>query len=191
MPLARISTRTPQPEAPSQPAQPQKAKIPLVYDIAGRPVEFTGEASGRRQKLNSLGRTLAAMLSRGLQAALAVRRWHALASISPKALATASAAGFLLLLGFVAYANRRPASPLSPGALLLNGSVKQDVPFGPVTITPSATVKSAPGAATTTSPAARPAIPKPSAARRSADLHRRPSRYDSSTAKLQQQSETE
>ena len=122
----------------------------------------------------------------------AVRRWRAPVSISGKALVIASAAGLLLLLGFVAYANRRPASPLAPGALLMNGSVKQSVPFGPATITPSAaTPKPSPVPPANAAPAARPKTPKPSAARRSADLHRRPSRDDSSTAKLKQDPDAE
>jgi len=55
-----------------------------------------------------------------------------------RALASATGASLLLALGFVAYANRRPASPLSPAALIMNESMKQDVPFGPVTLTPPA-----------------------------------------------------
>ncbi len=185
MSLPRMITPTPQDTAASGPAQPQKAKI---YDIAGRPVEFPGEESGHRQKLNRVGRALAAMSSRGLHAVLAARRWCAPVSLSGKALAIASAAGFLLLLGFVAYANRRPASPLAPGTLMMNGSAK-NAPFGPATITPSAaTPKPSPVPPANTAPAVRPAIPKPSAARRSADLHRRPLQDDSSTA-LKQQSE--
>jgi len=59
-------------------------------------------------------------------------------------IATAFGAGLLLLLGFVAYSNRRPASPLLPGALMMNTSVKQEVPFGPVTLTPAAASKPSP-----------------------------------------------
>lgn len=189
MPLARIIPRT-QDTAASEPAQPQRAKIAVVYDIARRPLEFPGAESAHRQKLNRVGRALAAMLSRGPQAVLAVRRWRAPVLLSGKALAIASAAGFLLLLGFVAYANRRPASRLSPGTLMMNGSVKQAVPFGPATITPSAsTLKPSSVTPANTAPAVRPATPKPSAGRRSADLHRRPPPDDSSTAKLKQQSE--
>jgi len=51
---------------------------------------------------------------------------------------TALGASLLALLGFVAYANRRPASPLSPADLIMNESMKQEVPFGPVTLTPPA-----------------------------------------------------
>jgi len=191
MSLPRMITPTPQDTAASEPAQPQKAKIAVVYDIARRPLEFPGTESGRRQKLNRVGRGLAAMLDRGLQGVLDVRRWRAPVSISGKALAIASAAGFLLLLGFVAYANRRLASPLAPGALMMNGSVKRAVPFDPATTTPSAaTPKPSLVPPAKTAPAVRPTTPKPSAARRSADLHR-PSRDDSSTAKLKQQSDTE
>jgi hypothetical protein len=189
MPLARTTTPTPQDAAASEPAQPQKARI---YDIAGWLSESPGEESGRQQKLNRVGRALAAMLTRGLHAVLAVRRWRAPVTLSGKALAIASAVGLLLLLGFVAYANRRPASPLAPGASLMNGSVTQAAPFDPATITPSAaTPKPSPDTPVNTAPAVRPATPKPSAARRSADLHRRPSRDDSSAAKLKQQSDVE
>src|SRR5208337_1277416 len=159
MSLPRMITPTPQDTAASEPAQPQQAKI---YDIAGRPVECAGAESGHQQKLNRVGRTLAAaMLSRGLHAVLAVRRWRAPVLLSGKALAIASAAGFLLLLGFVAYANRRPASPLAPGASLMNGSVKQAVPFDPATTTPSAATRNpslVPPA--NTAPAVRPTTPK-------------------------------
>jgi len=55
-----------------------------------------------------------------------------------RALASATGASLLLALGFVAYANRRPASPLSPADLIMDGSMKQEVPFGPVTLTPPA-----------------------------------------------------
>jgi hypothetical protein len=191
MPLARIIPRT-QDTAASEPAQPQQAKIAVVYDIARRPLEFPGAESGHRQKLNRVGSALAAMLNRGLHAALAVRRWRAPVLPSGKALAIASAAGFLLLLGFVAYVNRRPASPLAPGASLMNGSVKQAAPSGPATIAPpAATPNPSLVPPANTVPAVRPATPKPSAARRSADLHRRPSRKDSSTAKLKQDPDVE
>ncbi len=190
MSLPRMITPTPQDTAASEPVQPQQARIAVVYEIDRRPLEFPGIESGRRQELNRVGRALAAMLDRGLHAALAVRRWRAPASPSGKALAIASAAGLLLLLGFVAYANRRPASPLAPGASLMNRSVKQAAPSGPAAITPSAARPNpslVPPA--NTAPAVRPTTPKPSAARRSADLHRRPPPDDSSTAKLKQQSE--
>jgi len=87
-------------------------------------------------------------------------------------------ASLLLLLGFVAYANRRPASPLSPGALMLGTSVKQEVPFGPVTITPPA-------------PSPVAAIPKPSPARPSARVPRRGPQPTAATARLNHDSETE
>jgi hypothetical protein len=89
--------------------------------------------------------------------------------------ATGFGAGLLLLLGFIAYANRRPASPLSPGALMLNGSVKQEVPFGPVTITPpTAGVKT-----------------KPSPVRPAAQTPRRKPQPVVSAAKLKHDSDTE
>jgi len=69
------------------------------------------------------------------QPVLARRRRTPIA-ISRTALATACSLSLLLLLGFVGYANRRPASQLLPGAL--RNDVKQDVPFGAATITPPA-----------------------------------------------------
>ena len=81
---------------------------------------------------------------------LMMRRGRAPITISQKAVVTALAASIVLLLGFFAYVNRRPASPLSPGALINNGSVKQDIPFGATTITPP------------------PATPKPAAVRTAA-----------------------
>jgi len=60
--------------------------------------------------------------------------------ISRAAVASACGLSLLVLLGFVAYANRRPAAPLGSGAL---GDVKQDVPFGTATITPPSVSKPA------------------------------------------------
>ena len=82
-----------------------------------------------------------------------------------RAAATALGVSLVALLGFVAYANRRPASPLSPGALMMNGSIKQDVPFGPVTITPPAAAapKPSPVVKGRGQPAVRPAGVKPGA----------------------------
>jgi hypothetical protein len=99
-----------------------------------------------------------------------------------RALATAVGAGLLLLLAFVAYANRRPASPLSPAALMRDGQVKQDLPFGPATITPAPAAgvpKPSASMAAKASSAVRPATRKPSAGRRGAQQLRRPSRDDS------------
>lgn len=59
-----------------------------------------------------------------------------LITVSRTAVATACGLSLLLLLGFVAYANRRSASPLSPGILMKD--VKQTVPFGAATINPPA-----------------------------------------------------
>jgi len=191
MPLARNIARTTQDTAASEPAQPQIVKAPVACDIAGRPVRFAAEGSGRRQESGNSRRTLSAIFSRGRQVLLVARHWRAPVSISRKTFASACALGFVLLIGFVVYVYRRPASPLPPGALLMNQTAKQDVPFGPVTITSSATVKSGPGTAATTSPTPRPAIPKPSAARRNTNLRWHPRRDDSSTANLNQQSDTQ
>jgi hypothetical protein len=100
-----------------------------------------------------------------------VRRPRAPIRISRKAVVTALGASLLVLLGFIAFANRRPASPLSPGALMRNQSVKQDTPFGAATITPAPATAPKPSAAVApakTSPAARSATAKPRATRRSA-----------------------
>jgi len=113
-----------------------------------------------------------------------VARRRASNVILRRAAATALGAGLLLVLGFVAYANRRPASPLSPGALMMNGSINQEVPFGPVTIMPPTAVSKGSSLAAVpakTSPVMRPATrasrgkPRPTAA----------------TARLKQDSETE
>ena len=102
-----------------------------------------------------------------------VARRRASNVILRRAAATALGAGLLLVLGFVAYANRRPASPLSPGALMMNTSINQEVPFGPVTIMPRAAVSKGSSLAAVpakTSPVMRPATrasrgkPRPTAA---------------------------
>ncbi len=278
--------------AAPEPAQPQPAKIPVAYDITGRPVEFEDQKeTARRQEPNSMGRALASMLAalagawqsvespvRGLQRKRALkleaelarereetrrdeeaelaerrrqeqtaaehqveqerarvaalheamiaaeretapqrqpqqvdppapapevaaevrqlpphrspararplleRRERAHMVIWRRAVATAFGASLMLLLGFIAYANRRPASPLSPGALMKNELVRQDVPFGAATITaaPVAVVpKPRASVPVKASPALRPATRKPSAGRRSAQPLRRPSRDDS------------
>ena len=95
--------------------------------------------------------------------------------ISRAAVVTACGLSVLLLLGFVAYANRRSASPLAPGALMKD--VKQNVPFGAATIAPPPAapkpVVAAP--AGRPSPTVRPANQKPPAARHGARQLRRPS----------------
>ncbi len=114
-----------------------------------------------------------------------MRRRSAPLAIPRKAVAIALGASLALLLGFAAYANRRPASPLAPGALMKNELVRQDVPFGAATITPTpAAVVPKPSASVPAkaSPAVRPATRKPSAGRRSAQLLRRPSHDDSPAA---------
>jgi len=151
----------PTPDAPN--SEPQKVNA-RVYDIAeGRPSIW--------------GRAL-----------LATRGWRAPIWIPRNLLVAAAAVVFLLLLVFGAYAFRRPASPLAPGALLVNQNAKQNVPFDSAAITPLAT---APSLVTppTTAPAARPATPKPSAARRAAKLRWRPRQDNSSTALNQQSDE--
>jgi len=170
MSLARNIT-PPTPDAPiSEPAEPQKINAP-VCDIAEGRAHYTGD--GHRQ------------LSSWRKFLLAVQRWRAPVWIPRNLLVAMSAIVLLLLLAFAAYAFRRPASPLAPGALLLNQNVKQNTPFGPVTITPSAALsKPSPVPPANTAPAVRPTTPKPSAARRRADLHRRLPE-DLSTAKQQ------
>ncbi|HYN16157.1 MAG TPA: hypothetical protein VES66_10275 [Terriglobales bacterium] len=305
-------------------APPQKPKIPIAYDIAGRPVEFADEEEfDRRQKSNGIGRALASLLSRlttpvrdsqqrraeqralklevelarereeikreeelarervrqemerqrqeaelaerrrqeqvaaeqqaerrrqkqiaALQAAgitvepetapqqgqpvnppepaqgaprqqiptarpgrgadrrmgPPVRRRRAPIPISGKALAIGCVAGLLVVLGLAAFNNRRPASPLSPGALMKDGSMKQDVPFGTATITPP---KPSPVTTAKSSPGIRPANRKPSAShpRRASqgnrdgavvrDLHTPPAQPQPSTAKLKQHPDVE
>lgn len=107
--------------------------------------------------------------------ASAARRPRPAIAISRTAVATACGLSLLLLLGFVAYANRRPASPLSPGALIRE--VKQDVPFGAATITPpAATSKPVVGTpASKRSPALRRATQPRPATQAGARQLRRPS----------------
>jgi hypothetical protein len=101
-----------------------------------------------------------------------------------RAAATTLAVSLVALVGFVAYDNRRPASPLSPGALMMNGSIKQEVPFGPVTITPPAAAvpKPSPVVKGRVQPAVRPAYKKFAASRQQASA---------STAEPQQHSDTD
>jgi hypothetical protein len=264
-----------------QPVPTQKPKIPVAYDIAGRPVEFADEEEvDRQQKSNSIGSALASLLSRlaapvrdsrrrraeqralkleaelvrereeirreeGLagervrqemerqrqEAELADRRQEQIAAgqqaeqerariaalqeagiaaereamrlqqaqpvnptvpiqdaprqpvpavrlgagpgarppvrhrgapsvISVKALAIGCVAGLLVVFG-LAFSNRRPASLLSPGVLMKDGWVKQDVPFGTATITPLP--KPTPVTPAKSSPGMHPANRKPSA----------------------------
>jgi hypothetical protein len=104
-------------------------------------------------------------------------------SISGKAVAAGLGASFVLLLGFIAYANRRPASPLTPWDLLHNHSIRQEVPFGAATI-PGAPVAARPAApavkrpTTKASPAVRSSPRKP-ANQRTARRLRQSSQNDS------------
>jgi hypothetical protein len=93
-------------------------------------------------------------------------------------------ASFMAFIGYIAYANRRPASPLSPGALMMNGSIKQEVPFGPVTITPPAAAvpKPSPVVKGRVQPAVRPAYKKFGASRQ---------QTSASTAEPKQHSDTD
>jgi hypothetical protein len=123
---------------------------------------------------------------------------------SGKAVAIGCAAGILVVLGLVANANRRPASPLSPGALMLNTLVKQEVPFGPVTITPPAAPEPSPVVTRKILPAAGPSHGKSGAGRRRGTQanpddvvirHPQPPspnlQSTASTAKLKQHSDTD
>jgi hypothetical protein len=51
-----------------------------------------------------------------------------------------TAAVLLIVAGIVAYANRRPASPLSNSDLMNTRSVQQQTPFGAATVTPTAPI---------------------------------------------------
>jgi hypothetical protein len=118
---------------------------------------------------------------RGLEP-FVLRRPRAPIAISRKAVLTGLGASLLVLLGFVAFANRRPASPLSPGALMKNQSVKQDTPFGAATISPAPVTTAKPRAAAApakTSPAVRSTTQKPRSTRRTARHLRRQSEDDS------------
>ncbi len=81
-----------------------------------------------------------------------VHRRRTSRAIPRKAIAAAAGIVLLFVLGIVAYANRRPASPLSLGALTRGASTQQQAPFGAATVTPPAPV-----AAPKPSPAVPPA----------------------------------
>jgi len=127
-----------------------------------------------------------------------VRRRRAPIVISRTAVATSCALGLLLLAGFVAYANRRPASQFLPEA---PQQVRQDVPFGAATAAP-VLAGAKPATAGKHSTAARPASRKPSAAQPSARRasregtqdevvvrHLHPAQPQPSTAKLTRHSD--
>jgi len=65
-----------------------------------------------------------------------VRRRGAPIAISGTAVRTGLGVSLVVLLGFIAYANRRAPSTLLPAAPTNNGSVTQQVPFGAITIAP-------------------------------------------------------
>jgi len=152
----------PTPDAPI--SEPQKVNA-RVYDIA----------EGR--------------LSSWRRALLAAQQWRAPVWMPRNLLVAAAAVVFLLLLGFGVYAFRRPASPLAPGALLLNQNAKQTVPFDSTAITQPAPAPSLVTPPATT-PVARPTTPKPSAAKRAAKLRWHP-RQDTSSTALNQQSDNQ
>ena len=79
--------------------------------------------------------------------------------ISVRALAVGCVVGLLVVLGLVAFNSQRPALPLSPDALMKDGYVKQDLPFGAAILTPPPTSQ----VTTKKSPAIRSASRKPSA----------------------------
>ena len=117
---------------------------------------------------------------------LMMRRGRAPITISQKAVVTALAASIVLLLGFFAYVNRRPASPLSPGALINNGSVKQDIPFGATTITPP---PATPKPAAVRTAAARTAAVR--TAKRSSPVHRAARKPQRSARRLRPRSQND
>ncbi|MGC2324050.1 MAG: hypothetical protein WA463_15570 [Terriglobales bacterium] len=114
--------------APEQPPPPETAPV------------VAAEAAGDNLTVLPVPAELAPerpQLPRRPQRPVHLRRRRAPIAISRAAVATACGLSLLLIMGFVAYANRRPASPFLPGVLT---NVKQDVPFGAATITPSPVV---------------------------------------------------
>ncbi len=85
----------------------------------------------------------------GLRAGSRLGRRRAMHSL----VAAALAAVILIIAGVVAYANRRPAAPLSNSDLVKSQSVQQQTPFGPATVNPP------PPAPPKPSPAATPQAP--------------------------------
>ena len=73
-----------------------------------------------------------------------------------KAFAAAGMVAVLGVAGIIAFANRRPASPLSDEELMRSRSIDQQTPFGSATITPPQ-----PATPQTAKPAATPTIQKP------------------------------
>ncbi len=99
---------------------------------------------------------------------------------SPTAIITAFGATLVVLLGFLTYANRRPPSPPSPGAMMNNGSIKQGMPSGAASIMPTPAVVPKPSAVAPVenSSAIHPAAQKSRARQRSATRIRRKPQND-------------
>lgn len=157
---AMIAAR-PQPAKHVNPPEPVAEGVaePLTNDLVAQPAELREETLvGSRDPQGLAPRPTPA------QPVLVRRRRHAPILISRTAIATAVGASLLLLLGFVAYANRRPASQLLPGGI---GAVRQDLPFGAATITPPAPPPQTRASAhAKTSPAVRSGYRKPGPAPR-------------------------
>jgi hypothetical protein len=90
-----------------------------------------------------------------------------------KAFAVAAGVVILVMLGIMAYGNRRPASPLSAGEVLRQNAIEQQSPFGPARLKPQASparpavaVPHAPPTAAQAAAAQRPSPRKPDPGRR-------------------------
>ena len=80
-----------------------------------------------------------------------------------KAFAVAAGAVILVMLGIMAYGNRRPASPFSTSEILRQNAIEQQSPFGPARLKPQVS-PARPAAAGPSAPptAAQAAAPRPS-----------------------------
>jgi hypothetical protein len=95
-----------------------------------------------------------------------------------KAFAAAGAIAILAAAGIIAFANRRPASPLSPEDISRSEAIEQQAPFGSATITPANPAPVVAPQSPKPAPAVVPTIQKPApthpAVNHSAAVPRRP-----------------
>lgn len=177
---ARIAAERETPQEQPLPLVPPSESTPVVTEeTAGDNLTVLAAPSAPRPKAEPapVAEVVRQQVSR-LQRPRPVqaRRRRSPIAISRTAVATACGLSLLLIMGFVAYANRRPVSPFLPGALT---NVKQDVPFGAASVTPSAIAapprRVAPGKRPA---AAHAANRKPPAGQPAARQLRRPSQDD-------------
>ena len=79
------------------------------------------------------------------------------------AIVVAAVFAILLMLGWSAIQNPRPAAPLSNSDLTKSSTIKQEVPFGPVTMPPAVVPHAAPTEGVVAKPAPKPPAAQPPA----------------------------